>query len=124
MLWVEQKRERAFAVEGHFDPGDIADLILVGDGGYGPVLGLEDAKADRRIVRQDRAGPAAWAERADRREREHFRRERQNRAMRGEVVSGGPRRSRNQDTVTSEFSQGNAAVDRNLDLRSLPGLAE
>ena len=73
VLGVEQQGQRALAVEPDLDPGDVAHLDLVGDRGDRPVLGFEDAEADRSVVGQDRARPAARPERADRGQREHLR---------------------------------------------------
>ena len=104
---------------------DVAHLELVGDRRDRALLGLQHAEADRDIVGQDRARPAARPERADRGQRQHLRLQRQDRA----VARTGCRRSSPPGVATStpsadQFGHDHAAVDANLDLGRLAGLAQ
>ena len=107
------------------DLRDFAHLELVGDGGNRAVLRFQDAEADRRIVGQDRARPAARPERADRGQRQHLRLQRQDRAR----APRDCRRSNPPGVATSTPSQASSGkatrpLTEDLDLRGLPRLAK
>ena len=86
MLWIEQQGQRAFAVELDVDLRNIANLELIGNRADRAVFRLQHAKGDAGIVGQDRAGPAARAERADRCQRQQLGGERQDRPARNPVL--------------------------------------
>ena len=90
----------------------------------GRFSGFQRLDRDARFVRQQRAAPAARAERADRREREQGRIDRDDRALRGQVIGGRSGRRRDQHAVGDEFGQPLLAVDQDAQPRRLIGLAE
>ena len=69
-------------------------------------------------------GPAARPERRDRGQRQHVRRQRQDRAARREIIGGRAGRGRHQHAVADQFVHHHPAVDRQLDLGGLASLAE
>src|SRR5690606_19428140 len=77
MLGVEQQVQRDVAILADLHLGDVADLGEVGGGGNRAALRLADDEAHLRRPRQDGAAPAPRPERADRRQGERTRADRQ-----------------------------------------------
>ena len=116
--------QRLFAIHAHLDRRNIAHLMLVGDGRDRPLDRIEHAKRDSQIVWDQRAMPTARAEGADRGQRHQLGVQRQDRPLRREVVGGRSSRRGHQYPVADQLRQDDAAIDRNLDPRRLPGLAQ
>ena len=124
MFRIEQHGQRLAAVHRHRDAADIADFLLVADRAHRPFFGVEHPDADLHLVRQDRALPAARPERADRGQRQQIAGQRQDRAIGGQIIGGGAGRGGDQDTVADQFFHHDPAVDLDLELGRLPGLAQ
>src|SRR5207342_137210 len=86
VLGIEQQCDRAIAglADGDFD--DVADFMRIGGGADRALERVEHAEAHLGIRLEYGAPPAARAEGGDRRQRDHVRAERQDRAVCGEVV--------------------------------------
>jgi hypothetical protein len=93
---------------------DLTDLISVWSAAAltGRLPSSSTSKRTVDAVRDQRAAPTPWPERADRRQRQKRRVERQDRAVRGEVVGGGARRRRDHDAVADQFLQPHLARRR------------
>jgi len=124
VLGIEQEGERARRIDPDLDRRDVAGLELVGDRGDRPLDRIEHPEADGQIVRHQSAAPAPRPERADRGQRHQPRAQWKDRAVGREVVGGRAGRGRDQHAVADQLRKHHAAVDRNLDPRRLPRLAE
>jgi hypothetical protein len=98
-LAVEEQRHRDVAVLVDIDGDDITQLGIIGDSADRAFVGLRRLEPDLRLVRQQCTAPAARAESADRGQREDAGTERDDRAVRREVVGGAANRRRNQDAI-------------------------
>ena len=97
----------------------VAHLVVVGDGGDRALVGFQHLDRDLGVVRQQRAAPAPRPERADRRQRQQRRVDRNDRALRRQIVGGGAGRRRDQDAVGDQFGQPLLAVDQDAQARRL-----
>ena len=123
MAGVVQQHEPVRLVHRDLDMDHVADLEVVGDGGDRALRRFEDVDLDSSRIAQERTAPAPRPERRDRRQRHERRVERQDRAADGEVVGRGAGRRRRQHAIGNEFAQLLDAVDPDLQLHSLVGLA-
>src|SRR5262249_50458613 len=83
VLGIAQQRHGLLARLADRDVDDVADLVRVGRRADRPLVRIEDLELDLGAGTQDRAAPAARAERTDWRHRQHVGAERQDRAVRG-----------------------------------------
>src|SRR3546814_5460219 len=72
----------------------------------------------------ERTAPAPRAKGADRRQREHFRFERQDRSVGGQIIGGRSRGRRDEHPVAGQFLQHRLFVDHHLELRRLARFAQ
>ncbi len=121
---VEQQSRLQVLGFGDLDRDDIAHFRSIGRGTDGAFVELERLNADLGGVRQDSAAPAPGAEGADRRQRQGFCRQGNDRAMRRQVIrrrSGG---CRHQCAVADQFVQPDRAVDKDAQLGALVRLPQ
>ena len=85
------------------DLHDIARLEMIGDGADGTLFGFENLDRYVDPIRHERSTPAARAERADRRNGEERRLDRQNGPVRGKIVSRRSGRRCNENAVANQF---------------------
>src|SRR6202035_1950532 len=85
---VEEQREGDVAILPDLDGGDVADLGEIGAGADRPLVRLEDLERNLCAVRQEGAAPAARTEGGDRGQSEDAAAERDDRAMRREIIGG------------------------------------
>src|SRR6185437_6794486 len=88
VLGIEQHGQSDLAALAHGDGADIAHLGEIGGGADRPLLGLEHVDMNLGRQGQQRAAPAPWPERADRRQRENAGAQGNDRSMRREVIGG------------------------------------
>src|SRR5262245_8261453 len=65
---VEQHAHRDGLVGEHFDPDDVARLVMIGDRRHRTLVRVEHLDDDIGGVGEQGAAPAPWPERADRRQ--------------------------------------------------------
>src|SRR5688572_5441887 len=73
VLGVEQQRHRALARLADGDLDDVAHLVRIGGHAHRSLVGIKHAEAHFGVGLQQRSAPATWAERRDRRQRDHAR---------------------------------------------------
>src|SRR3984893_5156051 len=123
-LAVEQQSHRDVAVLVYLDRLHVARLAEIRDGTDRPLVGLERLYLHPRLVRQERAAPAAWAERADRGQREHAGAERDDRAVCGKIVGGAANRGAIHVAVSHQLLDPHHPVDADPQLCRLPALTQ
>ncbi len=101
-----------------------AHLVRIRGRADRPLVRIENVDAHLGGGRKDRAAPAPWAERTQRRDREQVRSQRQDRAVRREVVRGGTCGRRDDDAVAHELLDFHRPVERDAQVRDLLGLAQ
>ena len=101
-----------------------AHLVVVGDRRDRAFGGFQDLDRHDRGIRQQRPTPAPRPKRADRRQCQQRRPDRDDRPLRGEVVGGGTGRRCDHDSVGVELGQALLAVHQDAQARHLIGLAE
>ena len=124
MLRIEQQGEGGRPVDRDLDRRYVPYLGLVGHRRYRPLERVEDPEADRQLVGYQRSAPSPRPERTDRGQRDHLRPQRQDRALRGQIIGGRPGRRRGEHPVAGEFGEHDAVAHRNFDHRGLPGFAQ
>src|ERR1700761_1665226 len=82
---IEQQCNRLVARFANDDFDDVADFVGIGRRADRTLVRIEDLELHFGARAQDRAAPAPWAERTDRRHRQNVGAERQDGTMRGQV---------------------------------------
>src|ERR1700743_3643342 len=100
---IEQEANRVAARLLHFHLANVSHLVEVGRGADRPFVRVLRLEAHPRGVGEDGATPSTRTERADGRQRQHVRVQRQDRTMGGEVVGGRAGRRAQQDPVTDQL---------------------
>ncbi len=101
-----------------------ARFVVVGDGIHRPLVGLQHLEGDARLVRQQRPAPAPRPERADRRQRQKLRIDRQDRPEHGEIVGRRAGGRGDQAAVAAQFFQAHLAINGDPELGRLVRLPE
>src|SRR6185312_15164678 len=124
MLRIEEEGGAERAVLEDLDLGDVARLGIVGDGADRALFRVLDADGHPRRMRQEGAAPAARPEGADRRHGEQAGAERDDRAVRRQVVGGRAGRGGDQQPVAGQLLEPHYPVDLDPELGRLARLAE
>src|SRR6185312_7739582 len=103
---------------------NVARFEMIGDGADRALLSFENRDRYVDLVRNERTAPAPRPERADRRNGQKRRLDRQNRPVGGEIVSRRSGRRCDQDAVADQLLQTHLAVDGDLQLSRLIALAK
>ncbi len=85
---IEQHVDRNSVVHGDIDAAHRAHLVMVGNSCDRTLIGVRDLDRDFRLVRQKRAAPSSRAERADRCQCKQRGIDRNDRALRRQIVGG------------------------------------
>ncbi len=102
-------------------PPTALDQAVDGLARHGALLGFEALDHHMCLMRDDGAAPSPGPERADRRQGEEGRVDRQDRPIGGQIIGGAAGRGGEQDAVTGEFLEPHAIVDRYSEFRESRG---
>ena len=92
---------------------------MVGDSAYRAFIGFQRGKGHFSVFRQQRAAPASRPKRRDRRQCQQLGIDRQNGAMRRQIIGGAAGRRGQQGTIAYQFFHASFAVNGDLQLGRL-----
>ena len=124
MFLVKQYGDGQFGRFADFDIRDVSNFRSIGDRANGAFRRFQYFEPNGRVVGQQCTAPTPRAERADRRQGQYTGSQRDDGAVRGEVIGRTAGWCRDKDAIADHFGHPLNTVDQNANLRCLPGLAQ